>query len=86
MTYDHERALKVTGGLEPYLELEGTELSEAGSLVVHLLGYPDYISDELWESLMREAENLLKTFEEDFEIVEEEYTTTHKVKDLREKI
>lgn len=86
MTKDNKHRREVVAKLEEYLELEGSELGEAGQAITFLLALDYCISDELWSALLKEAEQMLKTFEEDFEIVEEEYTTTHKVKELREKI
>lgn len=86
MTTDSTHRREVVAKLETYLELEGSELGEAGNAIIFLLSMGYCISDELWDTLMKEAEQMLKTFEEEFEIVEEEYTTTHKVKELREKI
>lgn len=86
MTKDNEHRREVINKLEPYLELEGSDLGEAGQAIIFLLRVDYCISDEMWESLMKEAEDMLKTFEEDFEIVEEEYTVTRKSRELREKI
>lgn len=86
MTKDLDHMRDVASAIEPYMDLEGSELGEAVRSVINLLYYYYCISDELWDTLMKEAEQMLKTFQEDFEIVEEEYTTTHKSRELREKI
>jgi len=73
---------ELSAELKTYAELDGTEVEEACLSLCHLVGYPDYVSDEFYEALMTEIMRQLVGFKECTKIVEYEETYTRKVRDL----
>lgn len=62
--------------------LEETEIGEMWTFLVRLYDYKSYMSKEFVQALEREIKANVEYIEEHTEIVEEEYTTTRKVRNL----
>lgn len=61
--------------LQVYTELEGTEVGDtAGRLIELYESSMDYISPKFLECLERELRDFLENFQQNYEIVEEDYT------------
>jgi hypothetical protein len=80
LTYQEEQQLAEK--LDNYLCMDYTETSEAGGYLVGLVGRPDEVSKEFREVLMKEVQNMLTMYENNYIIEEEEHTTVHKEKIL----
>jgi hypothetical protein len=68
--------------LKEYAELEGSELEEAVNLLMSLHNYEDYIGEEFFKHLKIELKRQLNYFKNNSKIVEREYTTINKYKEL----
>ena len=66
-------------------ELDGTEWGEMVLAIVHLLGYRDYVSDELKAALTTDLEDQWEWAKENCEIVEVDETITRKSRTLEMK-
>lgn len=73
---------KTTEALTEYTSIDGTEIGEAGSLLVALSAYQPYLSEEFFDALENEIERHLASYRRSCEIVEKEETITHIVKNL----
>jgi len=82
---DWDKIHKRVEELEQFVWLENTELGEACEYLICLINKGDYISDEFLTACIKEAEEQLQYFQENFDIVEEEKTSTSRVTILREK-
>lgn len=86
MTYEeYEKAQDLANELSEFSEGEGTEIEEACSSLIHLMGYPDYVSDEFYAALVEEVKKQLQNFKENYEWVEKEETFTRTVRYLEYK-
>jgi len=82
---DWDKIHKLVEELEQFVWLENSELGEACKYLILLINKGDYISDEFLDACVREAEDQLKYFQESFDVVEEEVTSTSTVTVLKEK-
>jgi hypothetical protein len=82
MSYDYDEICNLREELDPYVELEGTEIGEACSALIRLSHYPDYISEECLAAVVTEMKTQLEMFKDQCTIVESEETFTRKVRDL----
>lgn len=71
--------------LKKYTELCCDESQEVCDILTHIVGYPDYISKSLYNSIVKELDWNLRNYEANYNIVEREEKITHKTKDLVEK-
>ena len=80
MSYDWEKIQEICTELNEYLLLDGpTSETEAFESICNLLVHPDYISDELLAIAVKEAEEKLKEYKDNYEITETEEVFTRKV-------
>jgi len=68
---------KLANELTKYSELEESEVGEACNLLIQIVDYPNYISDEFKQALKKEMKAQLLNFERNCIIV------TKKVKSIR---
>lgn len=68
--------------LEEYVQLEGSEIGEACSLLCQLSHYAYCLDDKFVKALDKELASQLKMFREQCTIVEVEEVSTHKYKQL----
>ncbi len=73
-----EEIMELVEALKKYADLEGSEIGEACSGLVHLLNYPDYMSEECYDAIIKEAETQLEVFKTQTKIIEEERVWTSK--------
>lgn len=73
---------KIIEELEDYATLDGTEIGEACFLLMRLTNYPDYVSDEFYNSLEKEIKEQLDNFKTYTQIVEFEETVITKRREL----
>ena len=80
----HTEMLTIISELRHYVELDGTEFGEAGSLMCQLASYSPYVSEKFLNALVKELHNHLNNYKENSKIVEVTVTETveHKVKRL----
>jgi len=78
----HTEMLTIISELRHYVELDGTEIGEAGSLMCQLASYSPYVSEKFLKALVKELHNYLDDFKENSKIVEVIETVEHKVKRL----
>lgn len=65
-----------------YINLEGSELGEACSLLIQMVSYQDYISEEFKEALTKEIKAQFKNFKDNCKIVTKKVKITQIVKEL----
>lgn len=73
---------QVIDELQEYLEADATELSDAFCNVVGAVAYPDYISEDLYNLLVKELIQKLEWFKKNTKLIESEKKCIHKVKEL----
>jgi hypothetical protein len=73
---------EILNELLEYVDIEGTEIGEACKLLAQLIEYESYVSDEFYESLIKEVKEQLENFKKNSVIVEEERTYKDKFKYL----
>jgi len=74
MSYDYKEISNLCEELEPYVELEGSEIGEACSALMRLSHYPDYISEECLAAVAVELKEQLEMFKTQCTIFETEET------------
>jgi hypothetical protein len=82
MSYDYDAIQDLQNALEVYVELDGTEIGEACAALISLSGYPDYIGEECLTVVVKEMKEQLQNFQENYIIVEGEYTHTVLTREL----
>jgi len=68
--------------LNTYTEVEGTEVGEACSFLITLERFPDYVSEEFYQALVKEIRTRLEDFQLNSHFVEKEETHTMKYETL----
>ena len=79
---NYEDILKLCRKLSKYSDLEHCELGDGCRTLMALTHHTDCFSDEFNEMVVNEIKSLIKYFEENFEIVEREETTTNSYTEL----
>ena len=65
--------------LKEYAELEGSELGEVNILLLQIINYRDYVSDEFKKALEKEMKTQLKYFKQQCKIITREVKVTTKL-------
>lgn len=85
MTKDYKKTLKIVEELEEYLDCTEDEVTELYSLLIRAItGYPDYMSNELYDALLQDIKTQLEWFKNNTTIIKTEmvHSSTYTRKEL----
>ena len=74
--------MKLGGNLTPYIELEGSEVGEAGMKLIELISSTDFYSDEFNKLIKEELELMLLNFENNSRIIKRTITREETITEL----